>query len=162
MEEIKNKEELNLDARVTIRNIAGWNVGFARVVDGVGDVNLTPEGSTRLTRNEIISQVQNGNKLFVGTDGNGSHATIFIDDAPTRVWLGFDSEDGSSMQDIFTDAKVKALFDTKSQANFEKKFTAAICTRAEKYAVMKAIKRLGLNDYSKIRFVEEYTGYRLQ
>ena len=57
-------EELNLDAKVTVRNIAGWTVGFARIADGYGDVTITPNGSTRLSRNEIISQVQSGNRLF--------------------------------------------------------------------------------------------------
>ena len=156
-----NKKELNLDAKVTVRNIAGWNVGFARIADGYGDVTITPDGSTRLSRNEIIAQAQSGNKLFVGTDGAGSHATIYIDDVDTRVWLEFESEDGSRKQEIFTDAKVKSLFETKSQSSFEKKVPALICTRAEKYAAMQAVKRLGLNDYSKIRYLEKYTGYRL-
>lgn len=157
-----NKKELNLDTKVTIRNIAGWNVGFARIAEGVGDVTLTPDGSTRLSRNEIIAQVQNGNKLFTGTDGQGSHATIVIEDTDTRVWLDFESEDGSRKQDVFTDAKLKGLFELKTQANFEKKLPTVVLTRAEKYAAIQAIKRLGLNDYSKIRYVENYTGYRLQ
>ena len=33
--------------------------------------------------------------------------------------------------------------------------------KLEKYAAIDAIKRLKLNDYSKIRFVEDYTGYKL-
>lgn len=156
------KEPLNLDAKVTIRNIAGWNVGFARIADGIGDVNIPPLGSTRLSRNEIIAQVQSGNKLFTGIDGMGGHATIYVEDALTRIELEFDSEDGEKKQDIFSDAKVKALFELKRQADFEKKLKAEICTRAEKYAMMQAIKRLKLNDYSKIRFAENYTGYKLQ
>lgn len=157
-----NMKEINLDAKVTIRSIAGWNVGFARIAEGVGDVSLTPEGTARLSRNEIIAQAQNGNKLFVGTDGNGSHATIIIEDAPTRIWLDFESEDGTQKQEVFSDAKLKSLFDIKSQASFEKKLKALVVTRAEKYAAIMSIKRLGLNDYSKIRFVENYTGYRLE
>lgn len=161
MEEITKQEELNLDTKVTIRNIAGWTVGFARIVENHGDVSIVADGSVRLSRNEIIAQVQNGNKLFCGIDGNGGHATIFIDDAPTRVYLDFDSEDGKRKQNIFTDAKVKTLFDMKKQADFEKKFIEEITTRAEKYAVMQAIKRLNLNDFSKIRFAEKHTGYRM-
>ena len=162
MEDTNKREELNLDTRVTVKSIAGWNVGFARVADGVGDVNITPNGSTRLSRNEIIAQVQNGNKLFLGVDNMGSHATIYIDDEPTRVYLDFDSEDGSRKQEVFTDAKMKSLFEIKTAKSFEAKFQAAICTRAEKYAAIQAIKRLGLNDFNKIRFVENYTGYRVE
>lgn len=161
MEETTKQEELNLDTKVTIRNIAGWTVGFARIVENHGDVSIVADGSVRLSRNEIIAQVQNGNKLFCGIDGNGSHATIYIDDAQTRAYLDFDSEDGKRKQNIFSDSKVKSLFDVKKQADYEKKFAEEIVTRAEKYAVMQSIKRLNLNDFNKIRFAEGYTGYRM-
>ena len=45
---------------------------------------------------------------------------------------------------------------------FEKNLAEIIQTRAEKYAVIQAIKRLKINDYSKIRFVEDYTGFKVQ
>lgn len=154
------QEELNLDKKVTIKNIAGWSVGFARIVDGTGDVTITADGSTRLTRNEIISQVQNGNKLFAGLDGNGSHATLYIDDEPTRVEVGFDGDGNKQM--VFSEDEVKRVFALKTQSAFENGFTSSFKTRAEKYAVIQAIKKLGLNDYSKIRFAEKYTGYRVQ
>lgn len=153
-------EELNLDQKVTVKNIAGWNVGFTRI-DGIGDVTITPEGSSRLTRNEIISQVQSNNHLFTGTDGNGSHATLFIDDAPTRREIGFESEDGKTKQTIFSDDVVTKIFALKSQSAFEKNMRESIVTRAEKYAVIQSIKKLKLNDYGKIRFIENYTGFKV-
>lgn len=153
-------EELNLDKKITIKNIAGWGVSFSRKTE-IGDVDIAPGGSARLSRNEIITQVQGGNTLLSGIDGLGSHATIYIDDAPTRVELGFDSEDGKVKQEVFTDEKVKEVFSLKTQKAFEKRFVEAFCTRAEKYAVINAIKRLGLNDYNRIRFAEKYTGYSM-
>lgn len=158
----KNDEqvELNLDQKVTVKNIAGWNVGFARI-DSSGDVTITADGSTKLTRNEIIAQVQNGNKLFTGLDGNGAHATLFIDDDATRQEVGFDSE--TNKQVVFSDSVVTGLFASKSRfETFQNKLTEAIQTRAEKYAIIQAIKRLKINDYSKIRFVEDYTGFKVQ
>ena len=92
-------EELNLDQKVTVKNIAGWS-------------------STRLSRNEIISQVQNGNRLFTGTDGNGSHATLYIDDAPTRKEIGFDNEDGKDKQVVFNDVAITKVFALKTQSAF--------------------------------------------
>lgn len=163
MAETKNNEqvELNLEQKVTVKNIAGWTVGFARI-DSIGDVTITADGSTKLTRNEIIAQVQNGNRLFTGVNGDGSHATLFIDDEATRKEVGFDSEDGKSKQVVFSDEVVKQLFAAKSQNTFQKNLTETIITRAEKYAVIQAIKRLKINDYSKIRFVEDYTGFKVQ
>lgn len=161
MADTNANEELNLDQKVTIKNIAGWSVGFARI-DGIGDVTITAEGSARLSRNEIISQVQNGNRLFTGIDGNGSHATLYIDDAPTRKEIGFDSEDEKDKQVVFNDVAITKVFAQKTQAAFEKNLTEIIRTRAEKYAVIQAIKRLKINDYSKIRFVEDYTGFKVR
>lgn len=155
------KEELNLDTKVTVRNIAGWIVGFARRDGYGGDISIVPNGSVRLSRGEIIAQVQSGNRLFTGTDGKGSHATLFIEDAPTRIEVEFESEDGKIKQDIFSDEKIKALF-AENLIKFKTDFKAAICTRAEKYAVIETIKRLKINDFDKIRFVEEYTGYKMQ
>lgn len=154
MENVNTEDKLNLEEKVTVHNIAGWKIGFHRI-DGVGDIAITPEGSTRLSRNEIISQVQNGNPLFTGIDGTGNHATLFIDDSSTRNEVGFEN------QIIFNDEKAGKIFALKSQAAFEKEIKDYIKTRAEKYAVMKAIKRLGINNYTKIRFIEDYTGYKL-
>lgn len=151
--------ELNLDTKVTVRNIAGWTVGFSRIADGYGDVTITPNGSTRLSRNEIISQIQNGNKLFLGTDEHGSHATLIIEDKPTRMEVDFETE--TTTQNIFSEKKISDLFNER-QTSFETKLVNEIRTRAEKYAAMVTIKKLKLNDYSKIRFVERYTGYKLE
>lgn len=153
-------EELNLDTKVTVKNIAGWVVGFSRK-DGYGDISIAANGTMRLSRAEIIAQVQSGNRLFTGLDGMGGHATLFIDDAPTRIEIEFESEDGKKKQNVFSDERVKSLF-ALSQAKFQNGFKEAICTRAEKYAVIDAIKRLKINDFGKMRFVEDYTGYKIQ
>lgn len=157
---VDNYEELNLETKVTVRSIAGWETGFARKFDGVGDIHFTAGGTNRLSRAEIIGQVQTANPLFVGIDGKGGHATLYIDDKATRLEVGFDTND--TEQNMFTDSKLKKLFDIKSLETFKKCFTDEIRTRAEKFAVIEAIKKLRLNDYAKIRFAEEYTGYKVQ
>lgn len=154
MAEIK---ELDLDKKVNVKSIADWPTGFNRIVDGVGDVTIQRRGTVRLSRNEIISQVQRGNKLFTGTDGLGSHATLYIDDAETRVECGFDTEEAK--QTIFSDALVKTLFGYKTIKTFESKLSEMIVTRAEKAALVEAIRRLHLNDYDKIKRVIAYTGF---
>ena len=157
-----NKEEqveFDLDKKVVVKNIAGWTVTFRRLCD-IGDVIITAEGSVKLSRNEIISQIQNGQTLFTGRNGDGSHPTLFIDDAATRLEVGFDKEDGTK-QIVFSDDVITKLFAVKNIETFKKNFKEAIKTRAEKHAAMKAIQRLGLNDYAKIRFAEDYTGFRV-
>lgn len=159
MAEKNVQEELDLDKKVIVRNIAGWNVGFARRVDGYGDVTIAPNGSIKLSRNEIIAQIQNGNKLFTGIDGYGAHATLYIDDAPTRIEVEF--ETATKPQDVFPHADLVKLFKV-SQSTFEKNFVEIVHTRAEKYAIMEHMRKNGVNEYSKIRFAEQHTGYKFQ
>lgn len=153
------EEDLNLDTKVTVRNLAGWDVTFSKLHDGSGDVIIVAKGQTRLSRNEINAQIDNSNKLFTGTDGQGSHATIVIEDAATRKWVGFETED--KPQSVFSDQMVLDMFKL-NQSDYEKAVHRNIQTRAEKYAFMEAIKKLKLNDYSKMIFASKYAGYPLQ
>jgi hypothetical protein len=161
LSETKDTQELDLDKKVTVRSIADWTTGFSRKYDGFGDISIAPGGSARISRAEVIAQVQSGNRLFTGIDGFGSHATVYIEDAPTRVEVGFDSDDGSRKQNVFSENMIKELFSIKTMKSFEPKFMDAVKTRAEMQASVNAIKRLKLNDFDKIRFVENYTGYKL-
>lgn len=151
------EEDLNLDAKVTVKNLAGWDVTFARLHDGVGDVVIVANGQQRLSRNEVVAQVNNNNKLFTGSS-NGCHATVYIEDAATRQLLGF--EEAGRPQMIFTEELVKNLFNM-SQNRYETELPKYIRTRAEKYALIETIRKLRLNDYAKIVFATEYTGYKL-
>lgn len=152
-------KELNLDQKVTVKSIAAWITTFQRRAEGWGDITIMPHGNIRLSRNEIIAQVQSNNKLFCGIDGEGSHATLIIEDEATRREVGF--EDDNRKQQVFSDDLVNQIFAAKSQNSFENELKRHIVTRAEKYSIIEAIKRLGINDFSKIRYVEEYTGYRV-
>lgn len=156
------EKTLNLEEKVTVRNLAGWTVGFARLSDMHGDVSIPAEGTARLSRNEIIMQTQNGNRLFTGTDIRGSHATLYIEDKATRVEVDFESEDGKVKQDVLTDEKVKYLFGLKTDKSFEENLRKTVVTRAEKYALVKMIKRLKFDNYSKMKIVENYTGYKFE
>lgn len=153
------EEELNLDTKVKVRSIAGYSTSFSRI-EAPGDIMVMPKGIFRMTRSEIIAQAQKPNNLFTGTDGVGSHAVYYIEDAPTRKYLGFDDPSENRKQECFSDELVKEVFDIKSQNKFEEAVSQKFVTRAEKYALMDAIKRIGINDYNRIRYVEKYTGYK--
>lgn len=161
-ENIKSEtfKELNLEEKVTVKNIAGWTVGFKRI-ESQGDVTIPKEGTVRLTRSEIIAQTQSGNRLFNGADDRGSHATLYIDDEPTRLEVEFDSIEEKRTQSVLTPELVKKLFDYKTVKSFEDKLKTYVVTRAEKYAIIQIIKKLKLNDFEKIRIVENYTGYKI-
>ena len=159
-ENIEKVESVNMDQKITVRSIAGWPTGFKRI-ETTGDVTIPKQGSVRLTRSEVIAQVQSGNKLFTGTDDRGSHATLYIDDEPTRLEVEFDSKEEKRMQQVLNDEVVQKLFSYKTLKTFEERMKEAIVTRAEKYAIVQMISKLKLNDHEKIRIVEQYTGFKI-
>ena len=157
---LEQPEELNMDQKVTVRNLAGWTVGFRRI-ETQGDVTIPKEGTVRLSRSEIIAQIQSGNRLFIGIDDRGSHATLYIEDEPTRLEVEFDSKKEKRTQLILNSDLVKKLFDYKTMKTFEDKLHEYVVTRAEKFAITQIIKKLKLNDHEKIRMIENYTGYKV-
>lgn len=154
----KEVEEFNLEKKVTVRSIAEWTTGFQRIETN-GDVTIPPNGTVRLSRGEIISQVQNGNVLFTGMDGQGSHATLYIEDEPTRIEADFETE--YAVQNVINEDRVKDLFNIKSTSEFEATLKNMVVTRAEKYAIIGIIKKFNFNDYGKVRAVEDYTKLRV-
>lgn len=154
------KEELvyNPEKKVTVKTIASWTTGFKRI-ESNGDVTIPANGSVRLNASEIIAQIQNGNSLFTGTDEQGAHATLFIDDKATRIEGNLETEDRPQL--IITTQSVKDLF-KKPKTTFKKALENLVVTRAEKYAIIDIVRNEKLfDDYEKVRTVEDYTGLRI-
>lgn len=153
--EYSEPEELNLDTKVSVINIAPWPVYFAGILDNKS-YKIPANGKIRMSRGEIIAQANESNRLFTGLDSFGSHATLYIDDAPCRNELGY--QDGIT----FSDKKMQDLFSIKDDKKFQEKFKKEITLRAEMCAAVDAVKRLNLNDYRKIKFIESYTGLKVE
>lgn len=150
-------EKYNPEKKVTVRSIANWTTGFQRI-ESNGDVTIPANGSVRLLASEIITQVQNGNILFTGIDGQGAHATLYIDDKPTRIEADFETE--TTNQIVICEEVVKNLF-AKNKKDFEPELMKLIKTRAEEFAIIGIIRNLKINDYEKVRAVENLTGIRV-
>ena len=153
--------EINMDEKVTVINLAPWNVGFPNSI-GRGDTTFAPSAKVRVKREELVDQISAGNKLLAGLDSYGSHATLYIDDEDTRKYLEFDSEDGKRKQNVINDEKVQKWFELKTQNSFEKNIKENVVTRAEKAFLLASIKRLKLDSYEKISFCNEYCKFRLR
>lgn len=151
-------EDVRMDKKVPVRSIAPWVTGASRKTTN-GDISIPPSGSILLTREEIIAQAQNGNRLLTGIDSIGSHATWYIEDSFTRNELSFDDE--GRKQTFLSNDIVKKMFDLKTQKSFEDNVRKNVITRAEKAYLLKCIKSLGINDYQKVAFCLDYTGMKL-
>ena len=146
--------------RVLVHNLAPWQVSFSRK-SMLGDVVIPPNGKILLDEQEIMMQCYANNILFVGTDGHGAHARIYIEDEAIRKALDFDSDDGTVTQNIVTDELLKKIFGYKRQADFEKAIREHIVAHFEKFMLIDFIQRNEINDYKKIRFAEEYAGVKV-
>lgn len=147
---------LNMDEKIQVKNLCDWTVSFKRI-DSVGDILVPARTTVRISRGEVFSQVQSNNVLFIGTDNVGSHARLYIVDKDTRVELGFESEDGKTTQKVISDEKVKEIFSIKVKTAFEKAVKENIVTQAEKAVIAHSVKKFKLNEYDKIKFIEDYT-----
>lgn len=155
----KKVEEFDLNKKVKVHSIANWDTSFRRT-NGIGAVSFSPDATMLVERFEIANQVQNGNVAFVGIDGRGSHATWYIEDKRTREEFGFEEEGRKQL--VLTEDDVRELFNIKNFNAFELRVKELIVSRAEKSAILRMVKKLELNDYAKIRFLEDYTGKKME
>lgn len=146
---------------IIIRNLAPWEVAFRRILTQ-GDVVIPPFGKLSIDKEEVVNQSYANNSLINGGfDDRGSHATIYIDDKDTRVALHFESEDGKEPQLILDDEWFAKVFELKQIGTFKKRLTEHVLTHAEKFRIIEYIKKTKINDYDKIRAVEEYVGAKV-
>ena len=147
--EITETKPLSMEEKITLKNLANWMVGFNKI-ESNGEVNINAGGSVRVSRAEVISQYENGNKLLRG-DGDGTHATIYIDDKATRDYLDITSE-------LIDKNKVKKIFAIDGLDDFRNEIYKTFTTQAEKVLLIKLIRECGFNDFNKIRECEALCG----
>jgi len=149
-----------LKDKIVITNLAPWVVAFRRQTT-LGDVVIPPKGKLTISSEEVLAQVYVKNKLFVGDDGEGSHARIFIEDKDTRVEALFESEDGDKKQNVFLESDAKSLFQIKPITSFKKEIKDKVVSDAEKALLVELAIKYKVNDYDKIKFIQEYTGLKI-
>lgn len=145
--------------KVGIVNIAPWPVGFPRI-NTVGAINVPAYGRMNVDREEVVSQCYNKNAQFIGTDGQGSHALFYVEDADIRKEFEFDTE--THKQSVLTEEKLAKLFEYKRMGDFEKNLKELVRIHAEKFVLVDYIKKHKINDYDKIKAVEKFTGIRVE
>lgn len=158
---MEEAQRLDMDEKVTVFNIAPWNVGFPNSV-GRGDTCFAPNARVRVRREELADQVSAGNRLLAGLDDHGSHATLYIEDEATRKYLEFDSEDGKRRQNVISKDRVKKWLELKTFSAFKKNVQDNVKTRAEKRYLLKCLKDLKADSHERIEFCKEYCKFTLR
>lgn len=157
------EEDVRLDKKVIIRSIAPWLTGAQRKTTS-GDISIAPLGTALVSREEIIAQSQNGNKLINGINGTGDHATWYIEDDFARKELYFDNDD--EKQEFLSPELIDKFLELKTDKAFESNITNRFVTRAEKsylISILQKRKDRKINDpYNRVAFCEHHSGMRLQ
>ncbi len=148
-----------MDEKVLIKNLCNWDLFIKRILKN-GDVKIAANKTVKLTREEIEAQVNNGNNLFTGTDGMGSNPRIYIEDRDLRVHLDFESEDGEVKQEILTAEEIERIINLKTFNSFKDNIEKKVVTENQKHLLLNVSKKNKLNDFEKIKFIEEYTGLK--
>ncbi|MEH7758093.1 hypothetical protein [Bacillus pumilus] len=148
---------IDLDKKIKVKNLCSWDLYFKKF-ESNGDFKLPANGVRQITVAEVQSQVYDNVKMFAGTDGVGSHAKIYIDDKETRVHLGFESDD--TTQNVIDQETIKKILTLKTQKSFEDNVKKSIKLDSEKAQLFEVAKDSKINDHSKIKFIEEYTGFK--
>lgn len=147
---------INMDERSMVRNLCNWDIYF-NLVNTIGDIMIKANATRELLNGEIVSQINNNNIFFVGTDGLGSHARIYIENPELRQYVGFETEDSKRKQDIITDEKCDYILNLKTQKSFEDNVKKSIITEHEKDKIMNYARKIKFNDFEKINYLEVYT-----
>lgn len=148
---------LNMNDKSKVVNLCEYPVSWERITQS-GDEYIKSNGSVYITNSEIETQKENGNKFLAGTDGIGSHALVYIENPELREHLSFDNKEEKRVQLIIDDEKCKYILDLKTFSSFKKNVESNIKEVHEKKKIIEVAKKLKINDYDKIKFLEDYCG----
>jgi hypothetical protein len=149
---------LDMDKRSKVINLCPWAVSF-KLPNSKAEVMLDGGKSTTVNNGELVTLADNQDIMFYGT-GLGDHARVYVDNKEFREYVGFDNPEDKRTQYVLTDEEFQKLFDLKQEAAFERNVTEKVIMNHEKNNIMEYARKTKVNDFNKIRFLEEYTGVK--
>lgn len=150
---------IDMNGKSKVKNLCDWAVSWERI-NSIGDEYLKANAIIYISNAEIESQVQNGNKFFTGNDSIGSHARVYIENSELREYLGFDNKSDGKTQFILDEDKCKQIIEYKTFSTFKKHLEEDVVTNQEKAKIINYARKAKLNDYDKIKELENHTGIK--
>jgi hypothetical protein len=149
---------LDMDKRSKVTNLCSWTVSF-KLPNSKAEILLESGKSTTINNAELVSLADNQDIMFYGT-GNGDHARVYVDNKDFREYVGFDNVEEKRVQFVLTNDECQKIFDLKTDSVFEKHIKEKVIMNHEKHNIMAYARKVKLNDYGRIKFLEEYTGLK--
>ena len=132
---------------VLVNNLCSWPLSFWRKA-GQGDIEIPAKAKNYplLSFEEVLAQIQTGNKMFTGTDGMGNHARIqIVNDEQRKQLFGLESVETEDPTLLNLEA-VKALLAIRTKAKFNEQLQAMVKTDAEKKMLVELAKQAGSDE----------------
>ena len=132
---------------VLVNNLCSWPLSFWRKA-GQGDIEIPANAKNYplLSFEEVLAQIQTGNKMFTGTDGMGNHARIqIVNDEQRKQLFGLESVETEDPTLLNLEA-VKALLAIRTKAKFNEQLQAMVKTDAEKKMLVELAKQAGSDE----------------
>ena len=149
------EKTFDMSKRVTIRNTTSIPTYF-RYVDRDADAKVAGKSKLSLPVSEVLAQADNGNPDFVGYNRDGKHATFYIEDKETRIYLGFETEDGKTKQEIVDEQAVVNMFDAVNLQTFANLLVDKIVTGGEKQTLRDVLAAGKVNAHDKIEMANAF------
>ena len=149
---------LDMDKRSKVINLCPWAISFT-LPNSKAEVMLDAHKSTTINNGELVTLADNQDVMFYGTE-NGDHARVYVDNKEFREYVGFDNLETKKTQYILNDDEFHKLFDLKQEAAFERNVKDKVIMNHEKHNIVEYAKKTKVNDFTRIKFLEEYTGLK--
>lgn len=149
---------LDLDKRSRVVNVCPWSICF-KLPNSGAEILLEANKSKDINNAELVSLADNEDIMFYGTQ-HGDHARVFIDNKELREFVGFDDPDTKRVQFILNDEECRKIFELKTDSAFEKNVKEKAIMHHEKTILVNYARKNKINDYNRIKFLEQYTGMK--
>lgn len=114
----------------------------------MGDIEIpaNAKGFPMLSFDEVLTQIQLGNKMFTGSDGMGNHARIqIVNEDQRKALFGVEGLDVDAPVVVDLES-VKALLAIRSKAKFNEQLNRMVATNAEKKMLLELADKAGAEE----------------
>lgn len=113
---------------------------------------------TRLISIGELMEIAPNTKLFLGEDGLGTNAALYIEDAEVREYLGFGSyNENGEYQDqvVLTEENILDILNEKSDKIFKEKISSFIGDITKINLIRDMVRRTGFNNAQRVKYIEK-------
>lgn len=147
---------LDFDKRSKIVNLCPWTISFALPNSG-GEILLEANKTTTVNNGELVALADNQNIMIWGTN-YGDHARVYVENPEYRTHVGFDDIESKKVQLVLTSEVCDKILELKTDSAFEKNVKEKVIMLHEKAIFIAHCRKVKVNDYTRIKFIETYTG----